>query len=433
MYASGATRPRYGGTLRLTTSDALTSLDPGEPDSILRRNLTRLIFDTLVVLDENGAVQPSLADSWTSSSGGQRWQFTLRHGITFSDGSPLTSDVAAAALRKVNAGWKVTSQVDAINIELDSPTLDFPAELALTRNAIARRGEQLLGTGPFIVNQWEPRRRLALVAREDYRGGRVFLDAIELEMNKSLREQNISFDLGRTDVIEIAPEQARHAATEGRKLANSSPTELMALWFARDPQTEAEQKLREALSLSIDRALINRVLLQNDGEPAGGLLPTWMTGYGFVFSPEANQNKAKQLRLEAGQARPWTLGYDSDDALARVVAERVLLNARDAGMNIQLTTAPVADIRLARTPLTFSYWRIELGELFFAMGLSPVKVSPSSIDGIYSAENTLLQSHRVIPLLHLRYVSGVSTSVQNWSIGRDGSWDVPEVWLSGRQ
>lgn len=433
MYASAATRPRYGGTLRIGTADALTSLDPGEPDSLLRRNLTRLLFDTLVVLDERGTLQPSLADSWTSSSGGQRWQFTLRHGITFSDGSPLTSDVAAAALRKVNAAWKVTAQADVITIELESQTLDFPAELALPRNAIVRRSEQLLGTGPFVVNQWEPRRRLALVARDDYRGGRVFLDAIEVEMNKSLREQNISFDLGRTDVIEIAPEQARHAAIEGRRLANSSPTEFMSLLFARDPQTAAEQKLREALSLSIDRPLMNRVLLQSDGEPAGSLLPTWMTGYGFVFSPEANQGRAKQLRSDSGQTRAWTLGYDSDDALARVVAERVLLNARDVGLNIQITTSAIADMRLLRTPLTFSDWRIELGELLSAMEISPVKVSTSNIESVYGAEKAVLQSHRAIPLLHLRYITGITANVQSWSLSRDGSWDLREVWLSGRQ
>src|SRR5882724_10753057 len=135
--ASAATRPRYGGTLRIATSLTFTSLDPGEsgqPDTIVRRNITRLLFDTLVVLDEHAMTQPSLADSWTSSSGGQRWQFTLRHGITFSDGAPLTADVAAAALRKANPGWRVTSQAELIIIELDSPVMDFPAELALPRN-----------------------------------------------------------------------------------------------------------------------------------------------------------------------------------------------------------------------------------------------------------------------------------------------------------
>jgi len=434
MCTSAATRPRYGGTLRISTSAVLNSIDPGEaPDSLLRRNLTRLLFDTLVVVDENGAIQPSLADSWNSSAGGQRWQFTLRHGITFSDGSALTSDVVAAALRKANPTWRVISQGDVVTIELETAVLDFPAELSLSRNAILRRGDKLLGTGPFVMSQWEPRHRLVLAARDDYRDGRVFLDSIELEMGKPQREQNITFDLGRTDVIDIAPDQARRAAGEGRRLVNSSPSELMVLWFARDAQSEVERKLREALAMSIDRPLMNRVLLQNDGEAAGSLLPTWMTGYGFAFSADANQARAKQLRTEAGPARTWALGYDNDDALARVVAERILLNARDAGLSVQTTLSASADIRLIRIPLTLTNERTELSELFSAMGISPIKLSSSNVESVYSAENTFLQSRRVIPLLHLRYVSGISASVQNWSVGRDGSWDVQEVWLSGRQ
>ena len=432
--ANAVTRPRYGGTLRISTSSVFTSLDPDEPpDSVVRRSITRLLFDTLVVLDERGVAQPSLADSWTSGSGGQRWQFTLRRGITFSDGSPLTSDVAAAALRKANPTWKVTSQGDVVSIELESSVTDFPAELALSRNAIVRHGDKLLGTGPFVISQWEPNRRLELAARDDYRDGRVFLDAIELEMNKRFREQTIAFDLGKADVIEIAPEQSRHAATEGRRLLNSAPTELMALWFARDVQSEAEQKLREALSLSIDRPLMNRVLLQSDGEPAGSLLPTWMTGYGFVFSPEANQPRAKQLHSEGGQAHAWTLGYNNEDALARVVSERVLLNARDAGLSIQTTAATSTDIRLVRIPLASLNERLALTELISALGISSSKLTNASAENLYGVENALLRSRRLIPLLYLRYVSGISANMQNWSPDRDGSWNLPEVWLSGRQ
>ncbi len=434
MCASAATRPRYGGTLRVNSADVLNSTDPGDaPDSLLRRNLTRLLFDTLVLVDDNGTVQPSLADSWNSSSGGQRWEFTLRHGITFSDGSPLTSDVVAASLRKSNPAWRIASQADGITIELETAVSDFPAELSLTRNAIVRRGDKLLGTGPFLVSQWEPRRRLVLTARDDYRDGRVFLDNIELEMGKSLREQNIAFDLGQTDVIEIAPEQARRVTSEARKLVNSSPAELMALLFAHDAQSDGEQTLREALALSIDRPLMNRVLLQNDGEAAGSLLPTWMTGYGFVLSPDANQARARQLRAEGGQVHTWTLGYNSDDALARVVAERVVLNARDAGLNVQTTQTASADIRLVRIPLSSTNKRIELSELVTAMGLPPLKLSGANVENMYAAENAFLQSRRVIPLLHLRYVMGISANVQNWAVRRDGSWEIQNVWLSGRQ
>src|ERR1051326_8302746 len=101
--ANAATRPRYGGALRISASAGLNLIDSGRgADAHFPPQLPRLIFDTLVVVDDNGTIQPSLADSWNSSSGGQRWQFTLRHGITFSDGSLFTSDVAAAALRQAH-------------------------------------------------------------------------------------------------------------------------------------------------------------------------------------------------------------------------------------------------------------------------------------------------------------------------------------------
>src|SRR5262249_50977683 len=161
---------------------------------------------------------------------------------------------------------------------------------------------------------------------------------------------------------------------------------------------QAEQKLRDALGMSIDRPLINRVLLQNDGEAAGSLLPTWMTGYGFVFSADANQARAKQLRTEAGPSRTWTLGYNNDDTLARVVAERVLLNARDAGLSVQTTSSASSDIRLVRIPLALTNERIELSELLSTAALSPIKLSSSNAETVYGVENTILQSRRMIPL-----------------------------------
>jgi len=341
-------------------------------------------------------------------------------------------DAAAAALRKVHPDWRVTAQGDGVSIELESPVVDLPTELALPVNAIVQRGNQLLGTGPFVVARWEAGRRLVLTTRDDYWGSRVFLDTIELEMSRTLREQSIAFGLGRADIIEIAPELSRHAASEGQKLVTSAPTELMALLFARDAQSAGEQKLREALSLSIDRFLISKILLQNGSDPTGSLLPNWMTGYGFVFSTGTDPVRAKQLRLEAGQSHGWTLRYESDDGLARVVAERVSLNARDAGLSIQTTTAASADIRLVRVPLISSNGRLALTGLCSSLGLNPIKLTGPSTESVYDGENGMLQSRRVIPLLHLRYAWAISPLLQDWSVGRDGSWNLSDVWLSGK-
>ena len=111
LAAKAETRPQYGGTLHIAMRAAPTSLDPADtsqPDSVSRRSpttlsLTMLMFDTLVTTDENLRVQPALATSWQTSQGSQpgnqRWQFRIRRGVKFHDGTPLSPEMAAASLR----------------------------------------------------------------------------------------------------------------------------------------------------------------------------------------------------------------------------------------------------------------------------------------------------------------------------------------------
>ncbi len=441
--AHAATRPRYGGTLRVALRAAPASLDPSDVSqmsSLAGRNLSSLLFDTLVTLDDRGRPQPALATSWQAEPGNRRWQFQLRRDITFSDGTPLTPDAVAASLRVANPGWKIFPNGEAVMIERDSAALDLLAELALSRNGIARRGrERPLGTGPFAVTQWDPGKRLTLSAREDYWAGRSFVDSIELDLGKSLRDQMLSFDLGKTDVIEVAPEQARRAAAEGRRVESSAPLEVMALVFARERQTPEEGHLRAALALSIDRSSLNNVLLQGGGEPAGGLLPNWLSGYAFLFPTNIDLAKANQARGNTKQPSPWTLGYDAADPVARVMAERVALNARDAGLRLQPTDSATADLRLVRIPLACCNARLALTEVAAGLGIGPGLPQPkldgdsASAEDLYAAESMLLQSQRVIPLLHLRVSYGLSTGVRSWNMGRDGTWRLPDVWLSAEK
>ncbi|OLC90525.1 MAG: hypothetical protein AUH86_22725 [Acidobacteria bacterium 13_1_40CM_4_58_4] len=430
--ALGATRPRYGGALRVAVRATPISLDPadsGQPDSFVRRNLSRLIFDTLVRLDDRGRPQAALANSWQPEPGDQRWQFYIRHGVTFQDGAPVTSDAIAASLRVANPNWKVSPTGEAVVIECDSPAPDLPAELALPRNGIAKRDGKLTGSGPFAITRWDPGKKLALTARDDYWGGRALVDSVEIEMGKNFREQMISLDLGKADLIEVAPEQAQRAAMEGRRVESSAPTELMALVFSRDRQSPEDGRLREALALSVDRGSMNTVLLQGGGEPAGGLLPNWMTGYAFLFPTDADLPRAHQARSEVRQAPAWTLGYDASDPVARNIAERIALNARDAGLALTLTTATAADVRLVRIPLPSLDAHIALTTVAGALGLPHPKVSGNSVHDLYVAETALVQSQRVIPLLRLRAASAMSRTVRNWTGDRDGSWRLQDVWL----
>jgi peptide/nickel transport system substrate-binding protein len=430
--AAAATRPHYGGTLQVEMRAAPTSLDPAQANAAEAsgfEQLFRLIFDSLVTLDDRGQLQPGLATSWLAEPGNQRWHFALRPGVTFQDGSALTADVAASSLRAANPRWKVFSGDGSVIVEFDSPAAS-PAELALPRNGIAKRaGGKLLGTGPFAIRDWQPGRELTLSANNDYWGARPFVDAIHVDFGRSFRDQTIALDLGKAQVIEIPPEQARHALAENRRVESSAPFELMALVFSRPPQNDDELHLRQALAMSIDRTLLNNVMLQGGGEPTASLLPEWMTGYSFLFSAGLDLTKAREFAGGLHQQAPWTLGYDTGDPVARVVAERIALNARGAGLKLDLATSANVDLRLAQVPLASVNARLALSDLASRLGLPQPKFSGTTAEDLYTAESTLLQSQRVIPLLHLRESYGLGKAVHNWASSPRGEWDLSQVWL----
>ena len=433
--ARAATRPRYGGTLHVSLSAAPLSLDPAsQSDCIAGRNLNRLIFDSLVILDERGDTRPGLATSWQAEPGNQRWHFYLRKDVTFQDGTAVNSDAVAASLRAASSDWKVFPSGDNVVIESDSADANLPAELALSRYSIAKRaGSKLLGSGPYTVSQWDPGKKLVLAARDDYWKGRPFVDMVEIELGRNLRDQMIALEVGKADVIEVAPEQAHRVTMESRRVDLSSPGEFMALVFARDPQSSDEARLRQALSASIDRGALSNVLFQGSAEPAGGLLPNWMTGYGFLFPTSTDATRVRQLREDARQLSSWTLSYDTTDPLARVVAERVALNARDMGLALQPTASAPADIRLVRVPLLSLDNRVALARLGATLGLGQARNSGGSIEDLYAAESTLLNTGRVVPLLHIRAAFGIGPMVRNWSATRLGIWQLPEVWLGAEK
>ena len=433
VLARAETRPQYGGTLRVTTHAAPSTLDPADNrvhDSFARRSVTSLLFDTLVTWNA-GHAQPGLAESWQSSKGNQRWQFRLRHGVKFHDGTPLTSEIVAASLRLANPAWSVRPEGDSVIIDCDEPNPEMLAEVALSRNAIVKRDgeEKVSGTGPFHILEWQPGKKLTLAAEEDCWRGRPFLDGVEIEMGRSFRDQATALEVGRADLVEITPEQAHHFSPAKGRLVSSVPVELMALVFARDVSSPDERVLREALGLSVERESILSVLLQGAGQPTGSLLPTWISGFGFVFSSKAELQKARQLRDQVHTARVWTIGYDGSDPLARLVVDRIALNAKDAGLSLAPTTVGTSDLRLARIPLASSDPWIALEDIAAHAGLSKPKNNGAAFEELFAAEQGELASERVVPLFHLPVFYAASASLRDWAVRTDGSLELASAWL----
>jgi peptide/nickel transport system substrate-binding protein len=437
LAAMAETRPQYGGVLRVAMRAAPASLDPAaidspinaQPDSIAIRSLAMLMFDTLVATDGSGRIQPGLATSWQASPGSQRWQFRIRHGVKFHDGTPLSAEIAAASLRAANPSWNVSVESDTVVIEGAKSETELLAELALPRNAILKRnpGGTPSGTGPFHVADWQPGKKLSLAAEENCWRGRPFLDAIEIEMGKSFREQMTALELGKSDLVEVAPEQAHRISQEGRRLVSSAPVELVALFFTRDAVSPEEKLLREALALSVERGSIRSVLLQGAGQPAAGILPNWMSGYGFVFSTDADLPRARHMRDQVRTVPTWILGYDGSDPVARLLAERIALNAKDAGLSLQPTSGASTDVRLLRIPLAPDPW-IALADVAALTG-TPAGKEGGSAEDLYASELALLGAKRMTPLFHLPVSYAASTNLNNWALRSDGGWALSDAWL----
>ena len=432
--AQAARRPQYGGTLHTAIQTAPVSLDPAvlvQLDSVTSRNLSSLLFDTLVTMDDLGRIRPALALTWQGEPGSQRWQFRLRRGVAFDDGSLLTPSAVAASLRAANPTWTIYALDDSITIELNSANPSLAAELTLPKNSIVKRlPGKISGTGPFRVSDWQPGKKLVVAANEDYWGGRPFVNSAEIALGTSARDQLMLLELGKADLIEIAPEQARRTAMEGRRVSESAPLGLVALVFTHQQPSSEDQKLLDALALSIDRASIKTVLLQGEGDPAGGILPNWMTGYEFLFPTEFNMQAAQQRRAEVPYAPAWTLSYDPSDSLGRLIAERVALNVKDAGMTLRPISTGSGDLRLVRTALASPNPEVALAAVTASLGLPQPALTANNPEELYQSENALLQSHRIIPLFHLPVNYGLSTAVRNWGERRTGAWDLSDIWLA---
>ncbi len=440
LAAKAETRPQYGGVLHIAMRAAPATLDPAaadstdgtQPDSIGRRSLELLIFDTLVAEDERTRVQPSLATSWQASAGNQRWQFRIRRGVKFSDGAPLSAEITVDSLRVANPAWKVSLDGDSVVIETGSADADLLAELALPRNAIVKRNPDntISGTGAFHVVDWQPGKRLSLAAYDECWRGRPFLDAIEIELGKGFREQMTELEIGKADLVEVEAAQAHRISRPERRVVSSAPIDLLALLFARDAASAEEKLLRGALAWSIERGSIRSVLLQGAGQPAAGILPNWMSGYGFVFSTEADLPRARQARAQVHTIPNWTLGYDGSDPMARLLAERIALNAKDAGLALQPTPVPGADLRLVLIPLDSPDAWVALANISAAAGMPAAR--GNAVEDLYQAEQAVLATERVIPLFHLPVSYASSAAVKAWALRPDGSWNLADTWRESK-
>jgi len=446
-----AARPHYGGTLRIEITGVIRTLDPAASsadaaESAARARVLPLVFETLVASDPSGGLRPRLASSWERDGSGRRWRFRIRDAVTLHDGSRLQSTHVAAALRGRERAWKVGVDGDTVVIDLDRAQPDFLWDLADARNAIAIRTSSgdLVGSGPFRVETADPR-RITLRAHEDYWAGRPFVDALQIAQGRPLSDQLASLEVGRADFVAVRPTDFRRLVQRGLRSVTAHPLETFALLFEPHRAAAGDELVRHTVATAIDRATLSTVLLQGQSEPAAALLPPWLSGYAPMFdrAPSIVSGRTAVAALPI-ERRQLLLRIDGTDPLAQAIAERIAVDAREAGITIKVQVAsglaPRPDMRLVRLTFDAATPDRVLAAIMDGLGsratsLATAETAPAigaPLETVYRVERSLLEHDVIVPVVHVPALYGLGERVESWrgpAVSANGAWDLANVWL----
>jgi peptide/nickel transport system substrate-binding protein len=428
LSANARTRPRYGGALRMETQS-----DPWRvPDGIARK----LVFEGLTRVDDSGAVLPALAIRWESQNDNHRWQFWLRPGVRFHDRAVLTPTAVALSLSQScgkQCPWTEVSAIgDSLVFASDSAMPELPAELARSMYFITHQHDaaEPTGTGPFRVTNIT-NEVVSLAANNDYWQGRPFVDTVQVEGKRGLRDQWLDLSVGRADIVEVPAELLHQALQDRLMVLASRPTDLLVLSVSSKGALHDDQ-LRQAIALAVDRSALFNVIFQKEGEPTGSLLPAGLTGYGFLFPTDRDITRARTDKAGVSTA-PLVLTIDNPDASTQLVAERIVLNLREAGFNAQVrppSTRTTADLVLRRIHLEAGDAAAGLDEILEDLG-QQMPQETGGPEALYKEERDFLKTYQAIPLLYLPRALAFSERVRNLRLAADGTPMIADVSIDG--
>ncbi|WP_188726502.1 ABC transporter substrate-binding protein [Pseudoclavibacter endophyticus] len=276
----------YADTITYPVTATIPTLDPHVSPSGVVADIDHHIFETLVALDESLTPQPALAESWTTSDDELTWTFTLRDGVQFHNGQPLTAADAAASLNR----WKeataraqtmlgdsefVADDDLTLSVELAGPRGDLLAQLAnplqfaaimpadLVENAPADGITEFVGTGPYEFVAWNVDQSIELTRFDDYSGvdaepsgyaGRkdAPTENLVFEFNVDSSTRFSSFLGGQYDIVDVSVDNLPQVADDPDVTVNRELGTGYAVVFNMQSDFGANLANREATNAAID-------------------------------------------------------------------------------------------------------------------------------------------------------------------------------------
>ena len=240
-------------TLRVATEGGLKATDPFWTTAYITRNHGYMVYDTLFALDEAFEVQPQMVDTWTVSEDSRVYTFTLREGLTWHDGDPVTAEDCVASIKlwgqRDSLGQRLAQAIksfDVVDERTFSLTLKRPTTLVLeslaklssnvpfmlkaehARKNASSALDEVVGSGPFrfVARKWKPGEKTVYARNEAYvprdepasgaAGGKVAkVDRVEWIRYSKANRARKALLAGKVDIWE-APPPAELRRLQGR-------------------------------------------------------------------------------------------------------------------------------------------------------------------------------------------------------------------------
>jgi peptide/nickel transport system substrate-binding protein len=333
-------------TLKVVPHSNITILDPVWTTAFVTRNHGYMIYDTLFGTDLAGKVKPQMVDTWSSSKDNKVWTFTLRDGLEFHDGKPVTSEDVVASLKRwasrdsfggvmakslasyetPNAKTFVVKFNQPFGVMLEalgkpSSNVPFimPARIAATPGS--EQIKENIGSGPykFVTAEYKPGEKLVYVKNDKYKpraeapdgttGGKVvYLDRVEWIIIRDPQTQFNALIAGEVDIIE-QPAFEQYASLKAAKdvqIVDAQPAGLQYIFRFNHLHAPFDNvKIRQAAMVAMGQEAFLKTQVGAPGMykfcksmfPCGTPYASDNTG---IYTGMANPAKAKQMLAEAG-------------------------------------------------------------------------------------------------------------------------------------
>ncbi|MGJ5831603.1 ABC transporter substrate-binding protein [Streptomyces ossamyceticus] len=390
----GSAEPVKGGTLRvgaLGRAGAITRDPHGSQANESDYLILSLIYDTLTVPGTKPNTEPRLAASWKASDDLKTWRFTIAKGAKFHDGSPVTADDVVFSLKRLRATPAGASRLpgiqaknisadgtDTVVIVSDYANAELPLLVRLTtfvvpKGTTDKNIAKAPGTGPFKLD-WFRGGNARLVRNDDWYGGDVHLDAIEVKIFESPQAMASALLAGQIDLASnVGAVAARTAESRGDIKTVRRPNDMaMPIVLRTADGPFADAKVREALRLAVDREAMVKQVLSGYGTVANDVLGTGDPAYDKSI-PQRTRDlaKAKRLLKEAkfDTSKTYELYTTEDIAGLAESATLFATQVREAGVKVKVVkqeSATFWDKTWLKGDLYTTYWGTNDSVVFFA-------------------------------------------------------------------